>query len=263
MSLFIVIVALIPQHISRERERDSLPSTAAIRLLSSIFIVESHRVTMTSPKQFNISQLPSLVKDGMSVSEEAIKRRKTCRFIEESGRILKLPRVAIATAMVFFHRFYAKHAFSDHDRFEVAVASIILAAKTEESPKKVNLVIEECYKLKMRGMQAGRISVGNATSIVGDPTSTAESLDPQSDEFNKLKERILLLERVLLHTIGFELSIDHPYKFLVDQIKKLVHGRKVEYIPGSSIAQETEKLSSAQIRDKMMNQIVQWCVFSC
>lgn len=212
---------------------------------------------MTLPKQFDISHLPSLVKDGMSVAEEATKRRKTCRFIEESGRILKLPRVAIATAMVFFHRFYAKHAFSDHDRFEVAVASIILAAKTEESPKKVNLVIEECYKLKMRGMQAGRIS--NAESTTGkDPMATSEALDPQSEEFSKLKERILLLERVLLHTIGFELSIDHPYKFLVDQIKMLVHGRKVEYIAGTPIAQETEALPSAQVRDKMMNQMVQW-----
>ena len=190
----------------------------------------------------------------MSVSEEAIKRRKTCRFIEESGRILKLPRVAIATAMVFFHRFYAKHAFSEHDRFEVAVAALVLAAKTEESPKKLNNVIDECYKLKMRGMQAGRISVGSAVSV----GNGSGSLDPLGEEFAKLKERILLLERVLLHTIGFELSIDHPYKFLVEHIKKWVHGRKLEYIPGSTGAKEAEKLSSSQIRDKLMNQMVQW-----
>jgi Cyclin, N-terminal domain len=225
--------------------------------------------TMT---HFDISQLPSLVKDGMSVSEEAMKRRKTCRFIEESGRVLKLPRLAIATAMVFFHRFYAKHAFSEHDRFEVAVASIVLAAKTEESPKKLNLVIEECYKLKMRGMQAGRISVGpnsGNTSAAG-PISTGsiETLDPQSEEFTKLKERILLLERVLLHTIGFELSIDHPYKFLVEQIKNLVQGRKLEFVHAESTSstatnkKETEKLTNNQIRDKMMNQLVQWYVTS-
>ena len=216
-----------------------------------------------STTHFDISQLPSLVKDGMSVSEEAMKRRKTCRFIEESGRILKLPRLAIATAMVFFHRFYAKHAFSDHDRFEVAVASIVLAAKTEESPKKLNLVIEECYKLKMRGMQAGRISVGpNPGSSVG--TNNNDTLDPQSEEFTKLKERILLLERVLLHTIGFELSIDHPYKFLVEQIKNLVQGRKLEFTSPESATgaskKETEKLTNQQIRDKMMNQLVQWYV---
>jgi Cyclin, N-terminal domain len=204
---------------------------------------------------FDISQLPSLIKDGMSVEEEAMKRRKTCRFIEESGRILKLPRVAIATAMVFFHRFYAKHAFSEHDRFEVAVASLMLAAKTEENPKKLAVILDECYKLKMRGMQAGRISVGVATS--GNAES-AGALDLKGDEFNKLRERILLLERVLLHTIGFELSIDHPYKFLVEQIKKLVQGRAVEFIPNSTAAKEAELLPNNQIREKMMNQMVQW-----
>ena len=104
----------------------------------------------------DISQLPSL-KDGMSAEEEATKRRKTCRFIEEAGRVLKLPRVAISTAMVFFHRFYAKHSFNQHDRFEVAVAAIVLAAKTEESPKKLNAVIVQCHDLKTRGAAAARV----------------------------------------------------------------------------------------------------------
>ena len=135
---------------------------------------------------------------------------QTCRFIEEAGRILKLPRVAVATAMVFFHRFYAKHSFREHERFEVAVACLLLAAKTEESPKKLATVITECHKLKVRGMQGGRISVeaGGSASV---PDAT---LDPKEEEYKELKERILLLERVILHTIGFELSIDHPYKFL-------------------------------------------------
>jgi hypothetical protein len=152
-------------------------------------------------KHFDISQLPSL-KDGMTVKEESDKRRKTCRFIEEAGRVLKLPRVAVATAMVFFHRFYAKHSFSEHDRFEVAVACLVLAAKTEESPKKLNTVIDECYKLKVRGMQAGRISQPAGAAAPSSATTTG-NLDPKGVEFLKLKERILLLERVILHTIGF------------------------------------------------------------
>lgn len=213
-------------------------------------------LVVTSPKSFDVSQLPSIVQDGMSVQEEADKRRKTCRFIEEAGRILKLPRVAVSTAMVFFHRFYAKHSFSQHDRFEVAVASLVLAAKTEESPKKLNNVIDECYKLKMRGMQAGRMSTTptpGAASSVSSSSSSPGSLDLKGEEFLKLKERILLLERVLLHTIGFELSIDHPYKFLVEIIRKLVNGRKIEFIDAAEA-----KGPSSQISKKMMNQMVQW-----
>lgn len=161
----------------------------------------------------------------MTVAEEKTKRKKTCRFIEESGRVLRLPRVAVATAMVFFHRFYAKHSFNEHDRFEVAAACVLLAAKTEESPKKLSVVIQECHRLKNRGMQRGGSSPGPVGS-----GGTGGSLDPKGEEFLKLKERILLLERVILHTIGFELSVDHPYKFLVDQIKKLLQTRQIEYV---------------------------------
>lgn len=208
---------------------------------------------------FDVSQLPSL-KDGISAEEEALKRRKTCRFIEEAGRVLKLPRVAVSTAMVFFHRFYAKHSFNDHDRFEVAVAAIVLAAKTEESPKKLKDVIMECHKLKSRGMQAGRIAAQQAQlkeSLGGrspppPPPLPIEDLNPKEEEFAKLKERILLLERVILHTIGFELSIDHPYKFFVEQIKRLIHNRQLRYkaLPTGGPPDKTTNT-------KLMNEMVQ------
>lgn len=92
--------------------------------------------TTSSKRHFDISQLPSL-KHGYTVEQENTTRRKTCRFIEEAGRQLKFHRIAVSTAMVFFHRFYAKHSFTDHDRFEVAVAAILLAGKTEETPRKL------------------------------------------------------------------------------------------------------------------------------
>jgi cyclin T len=175
--------------------------------------------TATRTPTFDTSQLPSVKDDGMSLEEETTKRKKTCRFIEEACRILRLPRVATATALVFFHRFYAKHSFGKHDRFEVAVACILLAAKTEESPRKVVNCLEECHKLRSRAMAAGRMSSQGSSPSAPNPT---EPLDPKGEEFNKIKERILLLERVVLHTIGFELSVDHPYKFIVDQVCKLV-----------------------------------------
>jgi hypothetical protein len=78
------------------------------------------------------------------------------------------------------------------------------------------------------------------------------SLDPKGEEFTKLKERILLLERVILHTIGFELSVDHPYKFLVEQLKKLIHTRQLEYVT------PPRNLSTSQVMSKMLNELVQY-----
>lgn len=216
-----------------------------------------------SCSHFDISQLPS-VKKGMSVEEEAMKRRKTCRFVEEAGRVLKLPRVAISTAMVFFHRFYAKHAFQEHDRFEVAVAALVLAAKTEEAPKKLNTVIQECYKLKTRAMQAGRLSQqrnqngGPLPVSPKDTTNESSYLDTKGEDFLKLKERILLLERIILHTIGFELSIDHPYKFFVEQIKKLIHMRQLKYSASKADSKNITNKSNSEVMSKMMNELVQY-----
>jgi cyclin T len=200
------------------------------------------------------------MKDGMTIEQESIQRRKTCRFIEEAGRILKLPRVVTATAMVFFHRFYAKHSFGEHDRFDVAYACLVLAAKTEESPKKLNTVITECHKLKVQAMRAGRVSSTTTSTQqqqVAPPQSSSSStdvLDMKSEEFIKLKERVLLLERVILHTIGFELSIEHPYTALVDLIRQIVLLKsQVEFID----PKETTGLSTSEITKKLNTRLVQ------
>jgi Cyclin, N-terminal domain len=199
----------------------------------------------------DVSQLPSL-KDGMTAEEETTNRIRTCRFIEHAGRELQLPTVAYITAMVFFHRFFAKHSFKEHDRFEVAVASIVLAAKTEESPKKLNMVILECHKLKARAMQPGRISQLQASSP--SPPAPSMMLDPKGEEFGKLKERILLLERVILHTIGFELSVDHPHKFIDGIVRKFIQTRALKYI------KTPEGVTTQQIMAKMSAELKHYSI---
>lgn len=113
------------------------------------------------------------------------------------------------------------------------MACLLLAGKTEESPKKLDLVIRECWKLRKRAAQqsAQRMSAGGespASTSMASP-STDVTLDPKSEEYIKLKERVLLLERVILHTIGFELDISHPYKYLAECVQNLNVKRLLEY----------------------------------
>ena len=171
-------------------------------------------------KMFDISQLPSL-KAGMTAEEEAKIRKQTCGFIDAAGRELKLPQIAIATAMVFMHQFYAKHSFQQHDRFQVTVAAILLAAKTEESPRKLNHVIRECHKLKNR--------------------KNPKPLDPKGEEFTKLKEGIMSLERVILHTTGFALSFDHSHMFLIEKIQNLIQDKQLRYIASPPPSPKTDE----------------------
>jgi cyclin T len=47
------------------------------------------------------------------------------------------PQLSIATAIVFFHRFFVVHSFKHYDRWILATACLFLAGKVEETPKKV------------------------------------------------------------------------------------------------------------------------------
>lgn len=205
---------------------------------------KSHDGNELSVGYFSESQLPSCKSGFYSPQEERTTRRRTCRFLEEAGRVLKLPRVTISTSMVFFHRFYAVHSFEDHDRFEVAVACILLAAKTEESPKKLNVVIQECYRLKNLSTKGKQ-----AQDMDGVVVDKRGYLDTKCEAFVRLRERTLLLERVILHTIGFELSISHPYIYF-GKIKTMIASRQLQYIQPSS--------SAAEEPGKMFNQLTQY-----
>lgn len=37
----------------------------------------------------------------------------------------------------------------------------------------------------------------------------------------ELKEKVLQLERVLLQTIAFDLTVEHPYKYILNFVKKI------------------------------------------
>ena len=98
----------------------------------------------------------------------------------------------------------------------------------------------KCWKLRRRAQQQqqklmsqGESPTMASPSAIPSPSSATTDaslqLDPKSKDYNVLKDRVLLLERVILHTIGFELSIDHPYKFLVDCVQNLHKKRLLEY----------------------------------
>ena len=54
---------------------------------------------------------------------------------------------AIATATVFFRRFYLKNAYCETEPFIVIVACIYVASKAEESPVHIRLVVTEARLL--------------------------------------------------------------------------------------------------------------------
>ncbi|KAK0414284.1 hypothetical protein QR680_007247 [Steinernema hermaphroditum] len=128
---------------------------------------------------------------GMSAGNEEEARRHGIRLIMDVGLKLKwTANVTIATAAVYYHRFYMCHAFQDFPNYLTALGCLFLAGKVEETPKKcrdIALVAKESYSAFL--------------------------------PYQNLVDEIMGMERVLLQTIKFELHIEHPYRFLIRYAK--------------------------------------------
>ncbi|KAI8851287.1 cyclin-like protein [Chytridium lagenaria] len=71
-------------------------------------------------------------RDGISWARETADRAKGCQFIFTVGMALQLPQTAMATACVYFHRFYMRQSLKAHNYYDVGGTCIFLAAKIEE-----------------------------------------------------------------------------------------------------------------------------------
>ncbi|KAJ1258622.1 hypothetical protein BS78_10G090100 [Paspalum vaginatum] len=141
-------------------------------------------------------------RDGIDMKKESYFRKTYCTFLQDLGMRLQVPQVTIATAIVFCHRFFLRQSHAKNDRRTIATVCMFLAGKVEETPRPLRDVIILSYEIIHKK----------------DPAEV--QLIKQKEVYEQQKELILLGERVVLVTLGFDLNIHHPYKTLVEAIKK-------------------------------------------
>uniref|UniRef100_A0A0E0BFJ7 Cyclin-like domain-containing protein n=1 Tax=Oryza glumipatula TaxID=40148 RepID=A0A0E0BFJ7_9ORYZ len=141
-------------------------------------------------------------RDGIDLKKESYLRKSYCTFLQDLGMRLKVPQVTIATAIVFCHRFFLRQSHAKNDRRTIATVCMFLAGKVEETPKLLKDVILISYE------------------IIHKKDAAAVQRIKQKEVYEQQKELILLGERVVLVTLGFDLNVHHPYKPLVEAIKK-------------------------------------------
>ncbi|XP_038901562.1 cyclin-T1-3-like isoform X3 [Benincasa hispida] len=140
--------------------------------------------------------------DGIDLKKETYLRKSYCTFLQDLGMRLKVPQVTIATAIIFCHRFFLRQSHAKNDRRTIATVCMFLAGKVEETPRPLKDVIMVSYE------------------IINKKDPTAAQKIRQKEVYERQKELILLGERVVLATLGFDLNVHHPYKPLVEAIKK-------------------------------------------
>lgn len=141
-------------------------------------------------------------RDGIDLKKEAYFRKSYCTFLQDLGMRLKVPQVTIATAIVFCHRFFLRQSHAKNDRRTIATVCMFLAGKVEETPRPIKDVILVSYE------------------IIHKKDPAAIQRIKQREVYEQQKELILVGERVVLATLGFDLNVHHPYKPLVEAIKK-------------------------------------------
>uniref|UniRef100_A0A914KL32 Cyclin-like domain-containing protein n=1 Tax=Meloidogyne incognita TaxID=6306 RepID=A0A914KL32_MELIC len=140
----------------------------------------------------DLEDTPSVRDGGISLEEENKLRREGVKMIKKMGKSINLrTNPTLATACVFFHRFYMFNTFAEYPTHMMALTCLFLAGKVEETPKKCRDLVQmanDKYPIQFAGIN--------------------------------LIDELILLERILLQTIRFDLHVEHPYNFLVQYAKE-------------------------------------------
>ncbi|XP_065034075.1 cyclin-T1-3-like, partial [Musa acuminata AAA Group] len=179
------LVEISPYRFSHDRhEEDKLPGAT--------WYLSRRDIEENSPSR----------RDGIDLKKETYLRKSYCTFLQDLGMRLKVPQVTIATAIVFCHRFFLRQSHAKNDRRTIATVCMFLAGKVEETPRPLKDVILVSYEIMHKK----------------DPAAVQRI--KQREVYEQQKELILLGERLVLATLGFDLNVQHPYKPLVEAIKK-------------------------------------------
>ncbi|MEQ2256306.1 hypothetical protein ILYODFUR_022972 [Ilyodon furcidens] len=131
---------------------------------------------------------------GLDPDKELSYRQQAANLLQDMGQRLNVSQLTINTAIVYMHRFYMVQSFTRFHRNVTSPAALFLAAKVEEQPRKLEHVIK----------------VAHACLNPQEP-----SPDVRSDAYLQQAQDLVILESIILQTLAFEITIDHPHTHVV------------------------------------------------
>ncbi|KAI7861229.1 cyclin-like protein, partial [Spinellus fusiger] len=136
---------------------------------------------------------PSIL-DGVTHEQEQMDRTKGCHYLLAVGAKLNLPQLVLVTATTFFHRFFMRQSIRRFHVYDIAATSLFVATKVEENARRLKDFVNACAQKAQK----------NDRLI----------LEEGSKDFVKWKDTMLHYEAILLKTLCFDLSIEHPHNSL-------------------------------------------------
>ncbi|XP_061684149.1 cyclin-T1 isoform X2 [Syngnathoides biaculeatus] len=144
---------------------------------------------------------------GLEPDKELSYRQQAANLLQDMGQRLNVSQLTINTAIVYMHRFYMVQSFTRFHRNVISPAALFLAAKVEEQPRKLEHVIK----------------VAHACLNPQEP-----SPDVRSEAYLQQAQDLVILESIILQTLAFEITIDHPHTHVVKctQLVRVVSASK-------------------------------------
>ncbi|XP_028927360.1 cyclin-T2 isoform X4 [Ornithorhynchus anatinus] len=128
----------------------------------------------------------------VEADKELSYRQQAANLIQDMGQRLNVSQLTINTAIVYMHRFYMHHSFTKFNRNIISPTALFLAAKVEEQPRKLEHVIKVAHACLQH-----------------------QELDTKSDAYLQQAQELVILETIMLQTLGFEITIEHPHTDVV------------------------------------------------
>ncbi|XP_034142769.1 cyclin-T2a [Esox lucius] len=143
-------------------------------------------------------------RSGVEPDRELSYRQQAANLIQDMGQRLNVSQLTINTAIVYMHRFYMYHSFTKFHRNIISPTTLFLAAKVEEQPRKLEHVIKVAHAC-LNPQEA--------------------PLDSKSNAYLQQAQELVILETIVLQTLGFEITIEHPHTDVV-KCSQLVRASK-------------------------------------
>lgn len=153
---------------------------------------------------------------GIDAEKEMELRQDAACMIQEMGQRLRVNQLCINTAIVYMHRFYVFHSFSKFPYTGMAMASLFLAAKVEEQPRKLESVIQVSQSYR--------------------PHDKDTNKDTAKATHRNIAEDLVFNENILLQTLGFDVAVDHPHTHIIktcDLVKAYKDLKEASYFQAS------------------------------
>lgn len=151
---------------------------------------------------------------------ETPEHKEARKLMQAMAIVLKMPHQALLTAMAYLLRFSRISSFGEVDDYFWAVTTcIFLATKVEEAPCRISDILNAMHRLR-NPWDASPLPRPISNILEGQILASNEKQSDcgvlVADLYYRAKEQLLKHEQTLLRALGFQISVLHPHKYLLN-----------------------------------------------